>query len=35
MRASSWAAPAISGNGRYVSVFDEATGKVVVTPNTL
>jgi len=33
--SSQWTAPAISGNGRYVSVFNEVTGKVVVTPNTL
>jgi Tol biopolymer transport system component len=33
--SSTWEAPAISGNGRYVSVFDEVSGKVVVTANTL
>jgi Tol biopolymer transport system component len=30
-----WANPALSGNGRYIAVFDEVNGKIVVAPNTL
>jgi hypothetical protein len=33
--SANWTAPAISGAGRYVAVFDEVSGNVVVTANTL
>jgi len=33
--SANWTAPTISSNGRYVAVFDEVSGNVVVTPNTL